>query len=249
VAAVIYVGLCGFLFLVQRNLLYYPQPGSMNRSAEMTMVQPDGTTILVTTRFLDGPEAVIYFGGNAEDVTDSLPDFSAIFRGRSLYLMNYRGYGGSGGSPSEQTLFADAFALYDRISQVHPRVTVIGRSLGSAVAIKLASERPVTQLVLVTPFDSVQNIAARQFPYLPVRLLLRDKFESWRYAPRVRAPTRVLAAANDNVVPLKRTGALLEHFPPYAVTLKVVEGADHNSIASDPRYLDWLAAPPNVSLD
>ncbi len=112
-----------------------------------------------------------------------------------------------------------------------------------------ASERPVFQLVLETPFDSVQNIAARQFPYLPVRLLLRDKFESWRYVPCVRAPTRVLAAANDQVVPLLRTGKLLEHFPPYAVTLKVVEGADHNTIANDPRYLNWLAAPPNASLD
>lgn len=84
--------------------------------------------------------------------------------------------------PSEVALVADALALFDRVYAEHPHVVVGGRSLGSGVAVHVASLRPVARLVLVTPYDSLYGIAARQFPYVPVRWLLWDTFESWRYA-------------------------------------------------------------------
>ncbi len=119
-------------------------------------------------------------------------------------------------------------------------ITVVGRSLGSGVATRLASERPVSRLVLVTPYNSLQELAAGQFRFFPVRWLLKDKFESWRYAPRITAPTLILAAGNDEVIPRASTEALFHHFSPGIATLKVIKGVGHNSISSSPEYLPLL---------
>ena len=96
------------------------------------------------------------------------------------------------------------------------------------------------RLVLVTPYDSVLNLASAQFPYFPVRWLLLDKFESWRYAPAVTAPTLIIAAEDDEVIPRASTEALVAHFQGGVATLKVVAGASHNSI-SGPEYARMLA--------
>jgi pimeloyl-ACP methyl ester carboxylesterase len=117
-----------------------------------------------------------------------MPALSVAFPDRAIYLLHYRGYGGSSGTPSEKALFADALTLFDEVRTKHSSVDVVGRSLGSGVAVYVASLRPVARLVLVTPFDSLEGLAALRFPYVPVKWLLRDKFESWRFAPQVTAP-------------------------------------------------------------
>jgi uncharacterized protein len=88
---------------------------------------------------------------------------------------------------------------------------VIGRSLGSGVAIRVASERRVERLLLVTPYDSLLKIAAGRFRYFPLTWLMLDKFESWRYAPKVTAPTQLIAAQYDEVIPLSSTEATQHH--------------------------------------
>ena len=187
-----------------------------------------------------GPEAVVYFGGNAEDVSLNLPDFRAAFPGHSLFLMHYRGYGGSAGEPSEEGLFADGVALLDRVVAAHPNVTLIGRSLGSGIAVRLAAVRPVSQLVLVTPYDSILGIAQQQFALFPVRWMLRDKYESWRYAPLVSAPVLLLAAEHDEVIPRASTELLRTRFQQGNLRYAVIPNTGHNTISQNQAYWEFL---------
>ncbi len=236
----VYLGLCAALFIFQRSLIYFPQPRSLDRGVVTISLQVDGAEVLVTTRPHSGPNALVYFGGNAEDVYFNLPSFATAFPDHAIYLLHYRGCGGSSGKPSEAALFADALALFDQIRTEHSNIVVVGRSLGSGVAVHLASLRPVTRLVLVTPFDSIQELAARQFPYLPVRWLLLDKFESWKYAARVVAPTLVMAAEHDEVIPRTSTESLFTAFRDGIAVLKIVAGTSHNTISDSPEYIPLL---------
>jgi pimeloyl-ACP methyl ester carboxylesterase len=153
--------------------------------------------------------------------------------------MNYRGYGGSTGTPSEQSLQRDALLLFDHVHAQHPDVTVMGRSLGSGLAVRVASARPVGRLVLVTPYESLSGLAAALFPYFPVHWLLVDRYESGRHAPQVKAPTLILAAERDEVIPRWSTEQLQSRFAGGIATLKVIAGAGHNTISEAPAY--WTA--------
>jgi pimeloyl-ACP methyl ester carboxylesterase len=141
-------------------------------------------------------------------------------------------------------LIEDALALFDRVHATYPQIVLIGRSLGSGVAIHVASMRTVARLVLVTPFDSLQDIAARRFPWFPVRWLLLDKFESWRYAAHVTAPTLLLAAEYDEVIPRASTDLLYKHLPTSLTTLIVVPDAGHNTISETTEYTQLLRGTP-----
>jgi pimeloyl-ACP methyl ester carboxylesterase len=242
-AAFIYLALCVALFLAQRSFIYFPQPQSASDKTPTFTLNVDGERLLIATRPA-GQEAVIYFGGNAEDVSRGLPTLADAFPDRSLYTMNYRGYGGSTGSPSETVLVADALMLFDHVHADHTKIVVIGRSLGSGVAVQIASQRPVERLVLITPYDSLLTIAAGQFGFFPLRWLMLDKFESWRYAPKVTAPTQLIAAQNDEVIPLASTQALYDHFPQSVATLTMIPGVGHNTISESPEYIPAMRGTP-----
>lgn len=244
VAIVVYLAFCALIFASQRSMIYYPQPPSPANGASNFTLQTDGAQVQITVMPRKGPDAVVYFGGNAEDVNFSLPELATAFPERAIYLMHYRGYGGSTGKPSEEALVADALALFDRVSTEHPNVEVIGRSLGSGVAVHLASMRPVARLILVTPYDSLVELAAKQFPYFPIRWLLLDKFESWRYAAQVTAPTLIIAAERDEVIPGTNTEALYARFHAGVATLRVVAGAGHNTISESSEYAPLLKGVP-----
>jgi pimeloyl-ACP methyl ester carboxylesterase len=130
--------------------------------------------------------------------------------------------------------------LFDHVHLDHPHIIVIGRSLGSGVAVHLASLRPVEHVVLVTPYDSLLKIAASQFRFFPVRWLLIDKFESWRYAPKITAPTQLIAAQYDEVIPFASTQSLYKHFPQGLATLTVISMVSHNTISESPDYVRLL---------
>ena len=238
--AITYLLACLGLFLLQRSLIFFPQPRRAGAADSIIKVKVPDAVLEVSARQLAGPDAVLYFGGNAEDVSGSLPSLAAAFPMHALYLMHYRGYGGSSGKPSEAALFADALALFDQLHAQHPNMTVIGRSLGSGVAVHLASLRPVARLVLVTPYDSVAELAAQQFPMFPVRFLLTDKFESWRYAPQVTVPTTIVVAQNDEVIPVASSRLLLSRFQPGIAHYIVIPQAGHNTISEQPSYFEAL---------
>ncbi|ROO08128.1 hypothetical protein BK673_16450 [Pseudomonas fluorescens] len=236
----VYLVLCAALFFFQRSLIYFPQPNAVTSAdSQLTLSMPDAQ-VSVITRERVGPRALIYFGGNAEDVSRNLPEFAEAFPEYAVYLLNYRGFGGSGGSPSEAAIAEDALALFDQVYASHTQVSLIGRSLGSGVAVRLASQRPVQNLILVTPYNSLEEIAARQYPWVPVKWLLKDRFESGKYAAHIRVPTLLLAASDDEVIPRASTQRLLENFPQGVAVLRVVPDSGHNSISDRKQYLQWM---------
>lgn len=223
-----YLVLCVLLFFYQRNLIYYPTPSRPLAMNDFILQQGDLELVIRARQTANGP-ALIYFGGNAEDVHFSLEAFQQSFPNTALYAMNYRGYSGSGGKPTEAGLVEDAVALYDEIRRRHSHITLVGRSLGSGIAVQTAAVRPVDQLVLVTPFDSLKRVAKKQFPIVPVQWLMLDRYESWRYAPNINSPTVLVAAANDEIIPLARSEELLAAFQPGIARLEVLPGLNHNS--------------------
>lgn len=236
----IYAAACLALFFMQRSLIYFPPAVAAYAAPQTSILAVAGASVKVSERPLAGERALIYLGGNAEDVTASLPLLDRAFPERALYLLHYRGYTGSTGSPSEEALVGDALALFDRVVREHPDVVVVGRSLGAGVAVQLASQRPVSRLVLVTPFDSLAGLAAQQFPYFPVRWLLRDRYDSAQYAPRVTAPTLLVAARHDEIVPMRSTELLLSRFPQGVARMRVIDGARHNSISESADFIPSL---------
>jgi uncharacterized protein len=240
IAGALYAALCAALFTFQRSLIYFPQPRYNQTASTLMPLQTAAGTALISTRPNSGPNALIYFGGNAEDVSQSMPDFAAAFPDRAIYLLHYPGYGGSPGTASERAIFDDAMALYEQVRTQHQNIIVIGRSLGSGVAVHLASVRPVARLVLVTPYDSLQEIATRDYPYFPIRWLLRDKFESWKYAPQITAPTRIIVAANDEVIPRASSDRLRTRFKNGIASYVVIPNVGHNNISESPDYLPLL---------
>ncbi|MBD3648857.1 MAG: alpha/beta hydrolase, partial [Pseudomonadales bacterium] len=156
------------------------------------------------------------------------------------YLMvNYRGYGESTGEPSESALKADALVVLDRASEQFDfdidNVIVMGRSLGTGVAMHVAANRPVKALILVSPFDSLRAVASTHYPIFPVGPLLRHPFRSIDYVDDTMMPTLILKAANDEIVPHQHTNNLIAHWqgPLWTFTLP---GTTHNRVVTDEYY-------------
>ncbi len=254
--------LSGALYLFQDALIFHPQglPDEARQryhKYELSLAV-DGAIVkgwyLPSATPANNP-LVIYYGGNGEEISWNLPHFQRHFQA-SLLLVNYRGYGDSTGKPSEPALKADALALYDHIHAVtgaSGRHTVLlGRSLGSGVATYVASQRPVAALVLVTAYDSLTAVAAGHYPGLPIRSLIRHRFESDRLAAQINAPLLSLVAGRDRVVPPIHAERLAAHWRG-AVTELRFDRADHINISDDPRYWQAIAefiqshaAPPSL---
>jgi hypothetical protein len=239
-AAVAYLALCAWVYATQRAQIYFPTPPSVAPGARTLWLEHAAgrTQVLVVAR--PGPAALLYFGGNAEDVAANVDRFAAALPRHSLFLVHYRGYGGSSGRPSEAALREDALALFDHVRRDHAEIAVVGRSLGSGLAVQLASARPVARLALVTPFDSLVNVARTYFRWLPVGLLLKDRYDSAAHARDVQAPVLIVAAAEDEIIPRARTEALAAAFDPGQVAVEVVPGVGHNTLDLSPRYLAAL---------
>lgn len=242
--------LCVLLFVTQRSYIYYPVPESRPAGAQSMRFKSGGVDLKVWVVARPGPRAILYFGGNGEDVAWNLPGFAAAFPGHAIYLVNYRGYGGSGGEPSEAGLQADAVAVFDHLRNRHAEISVIGRSLGSGVATGLASLRNLHRLVLVTPFDSLVNVARGRMRWIPVALLLRDRYDSAARAGSIRVPTLLVVAGQDELIARERSAALAAAFTAAPVRTIVIEGAGHNDLDASPQYLEsiaeFLGAPPGV---
>jgi pimeloyl-ACP methyl ester carboxylesterase len=182
---------------------------------------------------------LVYYGGNGEGLDWLVPELGRRFPDHTSYLLAYRGYGASDGIPGERVLTEDALAVFDHAAARHPApLDVIGRSLGSGVAVQVAVRRPVRRLVLVTPFDSLVATAGDLYPWLPVRLLLRERWDSAEVAWRLRAPVLVVRAGRDVVVRPARTDRLLEALPAGTEVVDLPDAA-HATLQDDPAY--WPA--------
>ncbi|TDM06852.1 MAG: hypothetical protein C4K60_14605 [Ideonella sp. MAG2] len=240
-----YVLLAAAVWGFQRSLLYHPQSQGV-AVPTVRVTTADGVEVYALVQAAHHSEAVLYFGGNAEDVSQVLPTLALAFPNRALYALQYRGFGQSQGRASEASLVADAQALTKHVLQAHSRLTVVGRSLGSGVAVQvaagLARAPSLDRLVLVTPYDSMAEVAQGHYPWLPARWLIKDKFQSAHYAPQIRVPTLILVAEHDGVVPKERAQGLMRAFRPEIAHWVELPGTDHNSIGSHPRYIPLLGA-------
>lgn len=232
-AVLAWLGACAFLYFDQRGLLYYPVGTRLPADQTDFSITDQGLTLRGWVLNPGQADAVLFFGGNG-DAVEKLRDLLAQWAPRrTMYLLAYRGYGASDGSPTEQGLFADALALYDAVHDHHGHVAAIGRSLGTGVAAYLAAQRPLQRLVLITPYDSIARVAQHDYPIFPASLLLRDKYESWRYAPRVHCPVLMIEAGDDGVIPADSTARLRAAFNPPPRFVRV-DGAGHNTIMRRP---------------
>ena len=234
-AAFVYACFCAYLYLFQRSLIYFPTPVAERVPAEEVWVENDGEKIRLWRLHSSQSNAIIYFGGNAEDVSYNAAEFSDWFPQHAVYLVNYRGYGGSSGKPGEAAFHSDAQAVFDFVTERHAAVSLIGRSLGAAVAVCLATHRDVERLALVTPFDSLASLAREFYPIFPTRLLLKDTYDTVGPAARVRAPALVLVAEHDEIIPRPSTDRLADALGgPH--TMRVIQRTGHNTIGTSPDY-------------
>ena len=247
-----FAALCALLYVLQERLIFLPRalPES-TRSAlralpgvtEIEVRAGDGTRLHGWLRHAIGEEGrrglVIYFGGNAEEVSGQVFEADA-FAPWSLAAFNYRGYGLSEGRPGEAALVADALVVHDWLAareDIDPdRIVVFGRSLGSGVAVPLAAARPVRGVVLVSPFDSLKSVGQRHYAFVPVSLMLRHPFDSLALAPAIDTPLVALAGGRDRIVPSPHSRRLHDAWrgPKRWVLLP---GANHNGIHLHPGYL------------
>jgi len=218
IAACGYLGLIALMYLFQRRLMYFPDArriapaaAALPQAQEVTFAASDGVPLI---GWLIPPRCallILYFQGNAGGPDLRAERFKWLTAdGAGLLALCYRGYGGSGGSPSEEGLIRDARAAYDFACDRYPasRLVPFGESLGSAVAIALAAEREVAGLILDAPFTSAADVGAAAYPFAPVRWLIEDTFHSDRRIGRVHAPLLALHGERDTIVPIRFGEAL-----------------------------------------
>lgn len=210
--AALAIGVPLVAYLMQDKLIFLTRPLSEQEHRAIAARHPDVADVFLQaadgTRVhawhVKGAEKsplVLYFGGNAEEVSWLLEELPRRKLGAGWLLVDYRGYGASGGKPAERSLHADALLWYDYGTKVGAQMFAFGRSLGSGVAVHLAAERALAGVILVAPFDSLAAVAKHHYPFLPVNLLLRHRFDSAALAPRVRAPLLCIVATDDEVIP------------------------------------------------
>jgi len=186
-------------------------------------------------------DLLIGFGGNAQDAEVLGQNLAERFPDMHVAVFHYRGYGESSGSPSEQTLLADALIIFDQlVKDLDPSaVYALGISLGSGIAAHLSSERNLAGIILVTPYDSIESVAKQAYPWLPVGLLLKHRFDSTKAMTGQATPTAIIAASDDQVIRPERTEALRANIG-NLVFDQTIEGASHGGIHELSLYWDAL---------
>lgn len=256
---ILYLCVCTFFYFKQDAMLFHPKASSEKHITELLSLHPDVDTISFTMK--DGTKTcgfiskttdtckvplVLYFGGNAEEVSHLINKKSYV--GASKFaLLNYRGFGLSEGQPSEKTMFSDALEIYDQLASDHSidstHIIVIGRSIGTGVATYLSAHRKIKATILITPYESMSNVAQKKYPFVPVSLLIQHPFNSKEYAKTVGTPALALIAKNDMVIPKEHAYALMRVWKGETTSLELDE--DHQSIINN--EVGWKAIQQFIS--
>ena len=208
-----YLGLLALMYFTQRALMYFPETMRTTLAAagfaeaeEVLLDSADGERVIVWHVAPRGERPVLlYFHGNGGALRNRVDRFRALIAdGQGLIALSYRGYGGSTGSPSEAGILADGGAAYDFAAARYAadKLVLWGESLGTGVAVALASERPVGRVILESPFSAAVDVAAAAYPFVPVRWLMKDQFRSDLRIGKVTAPILILHGDRDPVVPI-----------------------------------------------
>lgn len=250
VVAALIVGIPAAAWISQERLIFFPQPLTDTthlpaHAKPLEVLAADGTR-LAGFRIAGAPgpaPALLYFGGNAEEISWTLAD-ARWPRTWTIAGLNYRGYGRSEGKPGEQALVADGLALFDAMiarPDVDPRrIVVVGRSLGTGVAARVAAGRPVAGAVLISPYDSLVEIGRSHYPWLPVAWLLRHRFDSLAAIEEARVPLLTIVGTADGIIPVSRSRVLHDAWPGPKRWI-ALEGAGHNDLSLSGEFWDGIA--------
>lgn len=232
---------------VQRRLIYFPDPGPVPRAGDVfpgaedvRFPTEDGLTLngwFVPAGTGRAAGAVLVLNGNAGHRGHRAPLAKALAeRGFAVLLFDYRGYGGSAGRPTEEGLLRDARAARSYLEHrgVVAPIALFGESLGAAVALAVAVEKPPAALVLRSPFTSLAEVGRVHYPLLPVRLLLRDRYSSLERIRSLACPLLVVAGGGDRIIPAGQSRTLFDAAPDVAKRFVLLPGLDHN----DPELID-----------
>ncbi len=247
----------GMLWSMQRQLIYFPDRARVPPAGEfiegardITLHTEDGLElgawfVPARGRATGAPMAVLVAPGNGGNrVSRAGLAEKLSWRGLAVLLMDYRGYGGNPGSPSEEGLAADAFAATEALKALgYPpeRTIYLGESLGTGVVAALQVRRPPAGMVLRSPFTELADVGAHHYPFLPVRLLLRDRFPVVEHLSASRVPVTVIYAEHDSVVPSALSASVADAAGSLVERI-LVRGADHNdSVMFGPRVADAVA--------
>ncbi len=237
----VYCFMAAYLYVMQRDMMYFPTREAGAVDAEVIWLEVNQQRLKIL-RVNEAAPAILYFGGNAEPVDYNIIDFKRIFPQYSVYLVNYRGYGGSSGKPTEQGLRQDALDVYDFIADKHSSISVFGRSLGTAMALYVAANRNIERMALVSPFDSLKNVAQSHYPLFPAKLLLKDQYDNLDLVERINNPALVITAAQDRIIPPKHSANLVKALRHAEVETHALDYRGHNDISYAPAFNQLLEA-------
>jgi fermentation-respiration switch protein FrsA (DUF1100 family) len=260
---IVYLMVTAILFFMQRELLYHrtTEPPMLN---DATLVQQREIVCLTTSDGLNlhawyfpasraDASVVLFLHGNAGDIGNHLPFARFLIdAGYGVLALEYRGYGGNPGSPSETGLTDDARAAFAFLKQQgipDSRVVLFGESLGTGIAVAMAAEHPVAALVLRSPYTSIPDVAASAFWYLPARWLVRDRFDSLAKIGLNKAPLFVFHGAEDTLIPIWLGRELFDAASEPKAFLAVA-GVGHNDVQTpeaERAVLDFLARLPQAA--
>jgi fermentation-respiration switch protein FrsA (DUF1100 family) len=238
IAVIGYLAAVAYLFVFQRDYVFVPS-GTLATPAEKGLPHVEVVTIRVRdgmalTGWYARPSAdrptVLYFHGNSGNISGRADRFKQILdSGFGLLAVSYRGYPGSGGSPSQDALFSDGLEIFDWLAARTTRIVVHGESLGTSVATYVACERPARALVLEAPFTAALDVAAKTYPWVPVSLLMRDPFPTRDMIVKIGVPVLIVHGTNDETVPVAEGQELFElaHEPK---KLAIIDGASHGDL-------------------
>ena len=253
IVAGVYVLFAGFLFIFQSRYVYYPEhtisadPSNIGLEFESVSFETEDR-VKLSGWFIpsEGASGVILFcHGNAGNISHRLESIQIFHRlGLNVFIFDYRGYGRSEGNPSEIGTYRDVEAVWQYLveeRQVSPnRIIIFGRSLGSAVAAWLANRHTPGALILESTFTSVPDIAARLYPYLPVRLLSRFKYNTAEYLDEVDCPVLIVHSREDEIMPFSHGQQLFERARGPKEFLEISGTHNEGFITSEKRYIEGL---------
>lgn len=252
-AAVYGLIVLGTVYL-QRRLMYFPDTARVTPASvdlfdveERVLETPDGAHVIAWWGRADpGQPTLLYFHGNAGSLaTRSERIRKYMAHGLGVFMMTYRGYGGSTGAPSEQANVADAKLAYDTLVRggVDPAdIILYGESLGSGIAVQVAAERRVGGLVLDAPFTSMVDLAVLHYPFIPARSLLRDRYETLSHIGSVAAPLLILHGEGDEIIPAAMGLRVYEaaRVAKKIVTFPGAGHSDHHLFGSYDALFRWI---------
>lgn len=243
----LYLGFALFLFFIQDFIIFprylvkeVPLIVPSDYTAEKLTIMRDGVQLegtLIKPAYSENFPVILAFMGNADNANNYVAKVAATKS--AWFLVNYRGYAEQPGSPSEKLLKEDALQWYDKLKK-HPqlynrKIFVLGRSIGTGLAVYVAAQRSVAGVVLITPYDTLMNVAQKKYPFYPMKWLLNTEMDSLSLAPKINVPALFLVAGKDSIIPRGHADAL---YAAWGVSSLWREFSDmgHNDLSLHPMF-------------